>query len=116
MFGGFFELVGLIVVAEKGRWTLGMLLGTLAAVGLSVSMYKGLAGCLSMDPAAARRSMTIQSIIRLIVMLVVAWLGLRLPFLSFPAVITGMLGLKASAHMHMYTNLYITKKLLRKGG
>ena len=110
-----FELIGLLVVPDRLGWTLGLVLGTVAAVSMSISMYKGIDDCLAMDPVAARRSMTIQSIVRLLVMLVVAWLGMRLEKISCPAVVVGLLGLKISAHMHMYTNIYITKKIRRKG-
>ena len=115
IYSALFELIGLAVVSDKVSWSAGICLGTVAATGLCVSMYKGLADCLSMNPAAARRTMTIQSIIRLFVMFAVAWLGIRIRQVSFPAVIVGMLGLKVSAHMHMYTNVYITKRLKKKG-
>ncbi|MBR0410543.1 MAG: hypothetical protein IJI25_06015 [Eubacterium sp.] len=115
IYSALFELIGLAVVSDKVSWSAGICLGTAAAAGLCISMYKGLADCLSMNPAAARRTMTMQSIIRLFVMFAVAWLGIRIRQISFPAVIVGMLGLKVSAHMHMYTNVYITKRLKKKG-
>lgn len=111
----FFEVIGLIVVSNKLSWTLGLLLGTAVAVIMSISMHRGIASCLCMEPAAARRTMTIQSILRLLLMFGAALVGIRTPWFSFPAVITGILGLKVSAHLHVYTNIYITKKLKRKG-
>lgn len=36
-----FEVIGLLVVENKGSYSMGLLLGTAVAVGLSVSMYKG---------------------------------------------------------------------------
>lgn len=110
-----FEVAGLIFVPERGSWTAGILLGTVVAVGMSISMYRGLDGCLEMESRAARRSMTIQSIIRTLVMLAALWAGMKLTQISFPAVIVGIFGLKISAHLHMYTNVYITKKIQRKG-
>lgn len=111
----FFEVIGLIVVSNKLSWTLGLLLGTAVAVIMGISMHRGIASCLCMEPAAARRTMTIQSILRLLLMFGAALVGIRTPWFSFPAVITGILGLKVSAHLHVYTNIYITKKLKRKG-
>lgn len=35
-----FEAIGLLVVENKGSYSLGLLLGTAVAIGLSVSMYK----------------------------------------------------------------------------
>ena len=43
-----FEVIGLLVVENKGSYSMGLLLGTAVAVGLSVSMYKGLNRCLVM--------------------------------------------------------------------
>ena len=56
------------------------------------------------------------SVIRMLVMLVVALVGMKFSLLSFPAVITGMLGLKISAFFQPFTNSHITKKILKKKG
>ncbi len=110
-----FELAGLIFVQDKIAWSLGLALGTCTAVGMCISMYMGISDCLSRDQTSAQRTMTIQSVLRLLVMMAAAWLGIKFRQLSFPAVIVGILGLKVSAHLHMYTNVYITKKIRRKG-
>ena len=68
-----------------------------------------------MDRGAASRTSVLYSFLRLIVMFVAAWLGLKFSQISFPGVVIGMIGLKISAHMHVYTNVYITKKIRRKG-
>lgn len=110
-----FEAAGLLLVNNKGSYSLGLFLGTAAAVGISIHMEKSLERCLDMEPGKGQRFMTIRSILRWLVMLAAAWMGLKFDAISFPAVIIGMLGLKISAHFHMYTNLYITKKIRRKG-
>lgn len=110
-----FEVIGLLVVEYKARYSAGLLLGTVMAVIMSISMARGLERCLEMEPVKAQRSMAVKSIIRWIVMLVAAWMGMRLDMISFPGIIIGLLGLKISAHLHMYTNLYITKKIKKKG-
>lgn len=109
-----FECIGLIFVHNKAAWSLGLLLGTIVAVGLAISMYHSIDSCLSMDPARASRTMTLWSILRILVMLAAAWVGMKFSFISFPAVIVGILGLKVSSHLHMYTNVYITQKLFKK--
>lgn len=114
VYGIFFECIGLIFVHNKIAWSLGILLGSLVAAGLAVSMYHSIDSCLSMDPARASRTMTLWSILRILIMLAAAWLAMKVSFISFPAVIVGILGLKVSSHLHVYTNVYITKKLLRK--
>ena len=110
-----FEAIGLLVVENKGSYSLGLLLGTAVAIGLSVSMYKSLNNCLVMTEHQARRNMVFSTLLRAVVILLAAWIGMRSGYFSFPGIIIGILGLKISAHFHAYTNLYITKKLYKKG-
>lgn len=110
-----FEAIGLLVVENKGSYSLGMLLGTAVAIGLSVSMYKSLNNCLVMTEHQARRNMVFSTLLRAVVILLAAWIGMRSGYFSFPGIIIGILGLKISAYFHAYTNVYITKKLYKKG-
>lgn len=110
-----FEAIGLLVVENKGSYSLGLLLGTAVAIGLSVSMYKSLNRCLVMPEHQARRNMVFSTLLRAVVILLAAWIGMRSGYFSFPGIIIGILGLKISAYFHAYTNVYITKKLYKKG-
>lgn len=110
-----FEAIGLLVVENKGSYSLGLLLGTAVAIGLSVSMYKSLNDCLVMTEHQARRNMVFSTLLRAVVILLAAWIGMRSGYFSFPGIIIGILGLKISAYFHAYTNVYITKKLYKKG-
>ena len=110
-----FEAIGLFVVENKGSYSLGLLLGTAVAIGLSVSMYKSLNRCLVMTEHQARRNMVFSTLLRAVVILLAAWIGMRSGYFSFPGIIIGILGLKISAYFHAYTNVYITKKLYKKG-
>ena len=110
-----FEAIGLLVVENKGSYSLGLLLGTAVAIGLSVSMYKSLNNCLVMTEHQARRNMVFSTLLRAVVRLLAAWIGMRSGYFSFPGIIIGILGLKISAYFHAYTNVYITKKLYKKG-
>ncbi len=109
-----FEAIGLLVVENKGSYSLGLLLGTAVAIGLSVSMYKSLNNCLVMTEHQARRNMVFSTLLRAVVILLAAWIGMRSGYFSFPGIIIGILGLKISAYFHAYTNVYITKKLILK--
>ncbi|MBR5047992.1 MAG: hypothetical protein IKX76_07115 [Eubacterium sp.] len=109
-----FELIGLILVPNKGSYSLGLLLGTAVAIGCAVSMAAGIRHVLTMDRFGASRTSVIYSLLRTIVMLAAAWLGLKYPQISFPGVVIGMIGLKVSAHLHAYTNVYITRPLCRR--
>lgn len=110
-----FEAIGLLVVENKGSYSLGLLLGTAVAIGLSVSMYKSLNNCLVMTEHQAMRNMVFSTLLRAVVILLAAWIGMRSGYFSFPGIIIGILGLKISAYFHAYTNVYITKKLYKKG-
>ena len=110
-----FEAIGLLVVENKGSYSLGLLLGTAVAIGLSVSMYKSLNNCLVMTEHQARRNMVFSTLLRAVVILLAAWIGMRSGYFSFPGIIIGILGVKISAYFHAYTNVYITKKLYKKG-
>ena len=110
-----FEAIGLLVVENKGSYSLGLLLGTAVAIGLSVSMYKSLNNCLVMTEHQARRNMVFSTLLRAVVILLAAWIGMRSGYFSFPGIIIGILVLKISAYFHAYTNVYITKKLYKKG-
>lgn len=110
-----FEGIGLLVVESKGSYSLGLLLGTAVAIGLSVSMYRSLNRCLAMTEHQARRNMVFGTLFRAVVILLAAWVGMRSGYFSFPGIIIGILGLKISAYLHVYTNVYITKKLYKKG-
>ena len=110
-----FEAIGLLVVENKGSYSLGLLLGTAVAIGRSVSMYKSLNNCLVMTEHQARRNMVFSTLLRAVVILLAAWIGMRSGYFSFPGIIIGILGLKISAYFHAYTNVYITKKLYKKG-
>ena len=110
-----FEAIGLLVVENKGSYSLGLLLGTAVAIGLNVSMYKSLNNCLVMTEHQARRNMVFSTLLRAVVILLAAWIGMRSGYFSFPGIIIGILGLKISAYFHAYTNVYITKKLYKKG-
>lgn len=110
------EIVGVLIVSDKISYTIGIVLGTVVAVSMSVSMERGLEKCLHMGSRKKGQwGMTIRSILRWLLMLVVVWAGLKFETISFPGVILGIIGLKIAALLHMYTNTYVTRKLRGEG-
>ena len=109
-----FELLGLILVPNKGSYSLGLLIGTIVAIGCAISMAAGIRHVLTMDRMGATRSSILYSLLRMIAMVFAAWLGLKYSQISFPGVVIGMIGLKIAAHLHVYTNVYITRPLCRR--
>jgi hypothetical protein len=110
------EIIGFIFVPNRITYTLGLLTGCVTAGFLAWHMYDSLDTALDMGEADAVKHSKKSSALRLLVMLVVALAGMKLSLLSFPGIIIGILGLKISAFFQPYTNLYITKKILKKKG
>ena len=106
---------GLFIVSDRLSYTIGIALGTVVAVGMSISMAKGLEKCLHMTRARGQWGMTVRSILRWLIMLAAVAAGLKFDRISFPGVILGIIGLKLAALLHVYTNTYITKRLKGEG-
>ena len=115
IYGIMLEVIGLLVVENPLSYSLGLFLGCGVAIFLSIRMYVTLDEALDMDEKSATRYITKQGIFRAVVMLVAAAIGMVVPFISFIAVIIGILGLKIAAYLHGVTNQYITKFLFTKG-
>lgn len=111
-----FEIAGLIFVENRLSYTLGLILGCVVSGFLAWDMFVSIDNALDLPEDDAVKYSRKRSLIRWLVMLVVAFAGMRLAVFSFPAVITGMLGLKIAAFCQPYTNSHITKKFLRKEG
>ena len=111
-----FEIIGLIFVTNRISYTLGLLIGCITAAVLAWNMYSSLDTALDMAESDAVKYTRKSSATRWLVMLVVALAGMKFSLLSFPAVITGILGLKISAFFQPYTNSHITKKIFKKKG
>ena len=116
LYSALFEVIGIIFVESRLQYTLGLVLGTGVSVFCAWSIYHSLNECLDMSRKKASVSMTLRSLLRMLIMLLAAFLGLKCDQISFPAIIIGMIGLKMAAHLHIYTNVYITQKIRKKGG
>ena len=109
-----FEGIGLLVVPNRLSYSLGLVLGTCTALACSYSMYRGIMRCAGQDAWTARRKMSVYSILRMVFMFLVCAGGLLTSAVSFPGVLVGLIGLKTAAYLHVYTNVYITRKYFRK--
>lgn len=109
-----FEIIGLIFVENRLSYSLGLLIGCGTGAFLIWNMFVSIDHALDLNPQEAEKFTKKRSFIRGLVMLVVAFLGIRLPHISFTAIVIGMLGLKIAAFLQPYTNLYITK-LIQEG-
>lgn len=92
-------------------YSLGLLAGCGTAAFLIWNMFVSIDCALDLSPSEAEKYTKKRAFFRGLVMLVVAFLGMRLPCISFTAIVIGMLGLKIAAFLQPYTNLYITKRI-----
>ena len=109
-----FELIGMIFVPNKLSFSLGILVGTVTALCCVRSMYRGIIRCSRLDETSARRRMAGLSLLRAAAMFAVCALSLLTKRFSFFGVVIGLFGLKVAAYLHVYTNVYITRKYFRK--
>lgn len=114
IYGIFLEIIGMIFVENRVSYTLGLLLGLFAAVLLVIHMYTTLDRALDMDSKSASSYIQKRSFLRALVMLATVALGMIFQQISFFAIVIGILGLKISAFLQPFTNLYITTKILKE--
>ena len=112
--GIIYGVIGLIVAEHKAGFLAGIGIGTAASILMAASMMLSIESCVDMPPGKAERSMVVGSILRMAFMLFVAWCGIRFSAISFPGVIIGLIGLKVSAYLHIYINVYITRRLFKR--
>ena len=110
----FLELLGLMAAPNRISYSLGLLLGTLTALAASCSMYQGIRRCSGLDARSAGRKMAAWSMLRMAGVFIICAIGLLSRRFSLAGILIGLFGLKVSAYLHVYTNVYITRKLFRK--
>lgn len=110
-----FEIIGLIFVENRLSYTIGLLVGCGVGAFMAWHMFDSIDAALDMPEEDAVKYMRKRSIFRWLVMLGVAFIGVKITIISVPAVLIGILGLKIAAFCQPYINLYITKKLRKEG-
>lgn len=109
------ELVGIFFSENLFSYTLGLLLGVVAAIILFHHMANTLDYALDLSEAQASKYVKRQSFFRLLLMLGVLTIGMITKQLSFLTVLLGLLGLKIGALItpiilkRLYPDSYITK-------
>ena len=114
LYGLFVELIGLIFVENRLSYSLGILMGFVCVVFWTVHMYLTLDRILDLDPDSASRQGLLNSILRYVIVFAVLVLALKLPHVSFLAVIIMLFGLKISAVLQPMVNKYITSKIFKE--
>lgn len=108
-------LVGVLgMITSKGNlfFLLGVVAGTIVAIGLMFHMLYSIDGVLDMDPKTANTYMMKRAFLRFLIMAVTAVIAIKIHFLCFLGVILALMGIKISALMQRFINRYITKKII----
>lgn len=109
------EVIGIFFSGNILSYTLGLLMGVIAAICLFHHMANTLDYALDLPENAASKYVKKQSFLRLLIMLAVLTIGMVIEPISFVTVLLGLLGLKIGALVtpvilrHLYPESYITK-------
>lgn len=104
-----FTLIGLFVVEQKGRFALGLFVGSITTAYLVYHMYESIDAGLSLDEEAAAKYLRNKSMQRWLIRLAVVFVSVYIPYVSVVGVMVGMFALKFSA----YFQPWIHKLVLR---
>lgn len=103
------ELAGVWFVADKGAYTLGLIIGLLTACGMAINMASVILdtidGCT--DASNARVRVTIKAALRYCVVAVLFAIIAKFEIGNFYASFIGVMGLKVSAYLQPFTHKVI---------
>lgn len=99
---------------QEGLWKiiLGFLIGTAAAVALTVHMYFGVVESLSLGEAGALKHTRKMYILRIAGILVILVLIYFTGFCDAVAFVAGLISLKVAAYLQPITHKYIVSKII----
>ena len=106
--------IGNIFIKNDIFYSLGLAMGCVTGMLLAVSIYSSLKTALELGEEEAERYIRKKANLRMFIMAVVTFMGIKMSMVSFIGIIIGILGLKISAFFQPYTNSYITKKIFKK--
>lgn len=105
-------VLGMITSKGNFYFLIGVVAGTIVAIGLMFHMLYSIDGVLDMDPKTANTYMMKRAFLRFLIMAVVAVIAIKIHFLCFLGSILALMGIKISALMQRFINRYITKKII----
>lgn len=115
LYGIIVEGIGLLIVENRGSYSLGILAGYLCVACMICHMYLTLEKALDMDPESATKYGRRNSLLRYVTMFAVLVAAMLIPGISVIAVIIMILGMKISAFLQPQIHKYITSKIFKEG-
>ena len=106
---------GNLFVSNRFAYTMGLLLGGIIAVIMSIHMYGALQKAVFYDEETASKKMKISALIRMLFMIAALIAAVLLPqFISIIGVVLGVICLKFSAYLQPLTHK-VFNKFIHKG-
>lgn len=112
LFDAVMGILGMIVTKGHLFYLLGIGAGMVEAVIFCFLMLYFIDGALDMEPKSANSYILKGTMIRYAVMLITGIIAIKLHIYCFVGVVLALLGIKVSAFMQPFVNLYITKKMI----
>ena len=104
-----FTLIGLFVVEQKGRFALGLFVGSITTAYLVYHMYESIDAGLGLDEEAAAKYIRNKTMQRWLIRLAVVFASVYIPYVSVAGVMVGMFGLKFSAYFQPWIHKLVLK-------
>ena len=110
IYGIVVELVGVWFVEDKLRYSTGLLIGIVVAVGLAINIAQVIRDAVEIYGAdGARNRLIIKSVLRYLVVVVVFFVMMKFNLGNLVTAFIGVLGLKVSAYLQPFTHKVILK-------
>lgn len=114
LYGMIIEGIGLVLLENRLRFTLGVLIGYVCVAAMICHMYLTLEKGLDMDPDSAAKYVRRNSILRYVSLFAVLVAVILIPQVSVIAVIIMIYGMKISAFLQPQICKYITSKIFKE--
>lgn len=111
-FGVVSGILGMIITKGNLWYLLGIIVGTIAAIGIITHMTVSIKRAVEMDTQQASKYMIRCTIVRYVIMLLILAPGIKLDFVCFIGILIGFFGSKVSALFHGFVHQHITKRIL----
>lgn len=112
LYGAVFMILGVIFLRPAWLYALSLVAGLIAACFMAYNMYDVLDRALELEAHSAKGFVTIRSMARLMVCLVLMIVGIKLDWVSFVGVTVGLLGLKVSAFINPLVRVLLHEQIV----
>ncbi|MEG0971664.1 MAG: hypothetical protein RSE55_02615 [Lachnospiraceae bacterium] len=113
-YGVLAEIIGVFFATDKVRYSIGMLVGVLLAIGMAIHMAVVIEDALSVHDKRDKMRISFKGILRYLIVAVVVFFTIYFDLGSIIAVFIGVMGLKVAAYLQPVFHKYIYPKIRKK--